>query len=269
MSFLLSCFLLTVLCRTTDALNSVAWYYGDTVPVQQLSKFEVAVVDPSSNLNPATVTGATKYFAYVSLGEVTSDLPYYRDVPKSWIVAGNDVWGSEVINISVPAYADFFATKVVGPLWTRGYRGFFLDTMDSYELYATTSAAQAKQKAGMVNVIKAIKARYPSASLIFNRGFEILPQVHDLVYAVAFESLYASWDNEAKIYKPVDAEERNDLLAEVRNIKQLYPNIPIISIEYCPPTNNICQQNAITNVRAQGVIPYVADGLLMTMGRSA
>uniref|UniRef100_A0A914VJX8 Glycoside-hydrolase family GH114 TIM-barrel domain-containing protein n=1 Tax=Plectus sambesii TaxID=2011161 RepID=A0A914VJX8_9BILA len=270
MSFLQCCFLLTVLCSTTGTLNSVAWYYQYSVPVLQLSQFDVVVVSPSSNLNPATVTGTTKYFAYASLGEVNSKEPYYKDVPKSWIVASNDVWGTYVINVSVPAYADFFATKVVGPQWTRGYRGFFFDTMDSYERYATTSADQAKQQAGIVNIIKAVKAHYPNASLIFNRGFEIMPQVHDVVFAVAFESLYASWDNAAKKYVAVDPDNRSQLLAKVKEIKELDPNIPFISIEYCSPTpaNNTCQQNAIENVKAQGVIPYVADGLLMTIGRS-
>lgn len=74
-------------------------------------------------------------------------------------MGGNSVWGSEVIDLSVAAYPDFFATKVVGPQWQRGFRGFFLDTMDSYELYATTDAAQAQQQAGMVKVIQAIKVR--------------------------------------------------------------------------------------------------------------
>lgn len=66
-----------------QALNSVAWYYGDTVPVQQLSKFDIVVVAPSSNLNPATVAGPTKYFAYTSIGEVASFQSYYKVVVRN------------------------------------------------------------------------------------------------------------------------------------------------------------------------------------------
>ncbi|MGT2493987.1 hypothetical protein ACU4GD_34545 [Cupriavidus basilensis] len=55
----------------------------------------------------------------------------------------------------------------------------------------------------MVAVIRAIKARYPDARLIFNRGFEILPQVSQLAYAVAFESLYRGWDQAGKRYTEV------------------------------------------------------------------
>jgi hypothetical protein len=86
--------------------------------------------------------------------------------------------------------APLFIEHVIAPPWDKGYRGFFLDTLDSYRLAATTDAQRARQQAGLVAVIRAIKARYPDAKLIFNRGFEILPQVHDFAYAVVFESLF-------------------------------------------------------------------------------
>ena len=44
------------------------------------------------------------------------------------------------------------------------------------------SAAEARQQAGLIATIRAIKARFPDAKLIFNRGFEILPKVHDLAW---------------------------------------------------------------------------------------
>ncbi|MGT2493986.1 hypothetical protein ACU4GD_34540 [Cupriavidus basilensis] len=36
--------------------------------------------------------------------------------------------------------------KVITPLWQRGFRGFFLDTLDSYQLVAKTDAERAARK---------------------------------------------------------------------------------------------------------------------------
>ena len=41
--------------------------------------------------------------------------------------------------------------------------------------------------------------------MIFNRGFEILPQVREMVTAVAAESLFQGWDQEGKRYRDVPA----------------------------------------------------------------
>ena len=91
------------------------------------------------------------------------------------------------------------------PLWERGYRGFFLDTLDSYHLISATPAARAVQEAAMVATLRRVRERFPGMRVIFNRGFEILPQVREMVTAVAAESLFQGWDQEGKRYRDVPA----------------------------------------------------------------
>ncbi|MBR7839898.1 hypothetical protein KDL01_42075, partial [Actinospica durhamensis] len=110
-----------------------------------------------------------------------------------------------------------------------------------------------------------IKARYPEARLIFNRGFEILPQVHDLAYAVAFESLYRGWDQGSKQYKQVNDADREWLMGHVRKIRDEY-RLPVIAIDYCPPTDRACARETAKRIKAQGVVPYVTDPDLSTIG---
>src|SRR5690606_20234873 len=93
-------------------------------------------------------------------------------------------------------WPDFFVDHVITPLWKRGYTGFFLDTLDSYLLVSPRELDKRESQAGLIAVIRAIRERYPSAALILNRGFELLPAIHEHVYAVAFESLFKGW-NEA------------------------------------------------------------------------
>lgn len=57
-----------------------------------------------------------------------------------------------------------------------------------------------KQQEGIITTIRAIKSKYPSARLIVNRGFEVLPEIKSLVDQVVAESLFNGWDNLTKIF---------------------------------------------------------------------
>ena len=120
------------------------------------------------------------------------------------------------------------------PLWQAGYRGFFLDTLDSYQLAAKDDAARARQEAGLVRVIGEIKRSFPEAKLIFNRGFEILPDLHALAYAVAAESLFQGWDPGEKRYRDVPEADRAWLLGQLRRVRAEY-RLPVLAIDYVAP----------------------------------
>lgn len=245
---------------------NIAFHYGSKPPVDALQAFDIAVVEPDSGFDPRrAATPKTAWFAYVSVGEVEPSRPYLKDMPKAWLTGNNDAWGARVVDQAAPGWPAFYVDKVIAPLWERGYRGFFLDTLDSYQLVAKTDAERARQEAGMVAVIRAIKARYPDARLIFNRGFEILPQINQLAYAVAFESLYRGWDQGNKRYTEVSDADRAWLLGQARTIREQY-RLPVISIDYCPPAERQCARDTAARIRAQDIIPYVADPGLQTVG---
>ncbi|WDD92532.1 bifunctional glycoside hydrolase 114/ polysaccharide deacetylase family protein [Burkholderia sp. FERM BP-3421] len=253
----------------SPAQPSFALYYGAQPPVELLSAYDVAVVEPDSGFDPrAHVLPHTTWFAYASVGEVQPSRAYYADLPKSWLLGSNEAWASRVVDQSRPEWPAFFVEHVIRPLWDKGYRGFFLDTLDAWQLAAHTDDARARQQAGLVAVIRAIHARYPEAKLIFNRGFEILPAVHGLVYAVAFESLYRGWNQARQRYTAVPEADRAWLLAQARTIRTQY-NVPVVSIDYCPPADRTCASDAITRIHADGLVPFVTDGALATMGRGA
>ncbi len=245
---------------------SVALFYGAHPPVARLREFDLAVVEPDSGFDPLAHKSAhTAWFAYVSVGEVRPQRPYYAAIPKAWLAGSNDAWASTVIDQDAAGWPAFYVEHVIAPLWKRGYRGFFLDTLDSYQLIAKTDEARARQEAGLASVIRAIKARYPHAKLIFNRGFEILPQVHTLAYAVAFESLYRGWNQAQQRYIEVPQNDRDWLLAQAKTIRERY-RLPVVSIDYCAPDDAECARHAAALISAAGLVPYVTDGALQTVG---
>lgn len=268
-----SLFLATPAGMSAEPLRNIVFYYGDPANWVALGKFQVAVVEPDlSPLPPTAQTGTalsgTDWFAYVSATEITAYRDYYFDVPVSWRAGVNTAWHSEIIDPATPGWPSFFVERIVTPLWKRGYTGFFLDTLDSYELLGLDEAQRERSRQGLIQLIRAIKERYPKSRLILNRGFELLPAIHQDVYAVAFESLYRGWDQATDRYIEVSDEDRDWLLMHIERIQQRY-KLPIIAIDYCAPEDVECAQETISKIRDLGLIPYVGDGHLRTVNTSA
>lgn len=248
---------------------SVAFYYGADAPWDELQGFDWVVLDPGHYPAPPKPTvGKAQPFAYVSVGEALPSRPYFKEIPPAWFLGTNPGWGSAVVDLSRPEWADFFAQRIVAPLWEKGYRGFFLDTLDSYHLYATTSEARARQEAGLVNLIRSLRARFPGIGLFLNRGFEVLPLVHDEVVGVAAESLFEGWDAGTKQYRPVPEVDRAWLLEQLKRVKDEY-HLPVAAIDYLPPERRQDARVTADKIRALGFIPWVANPGLDMLGVGA
>lgn len=269
-----SLFFASTAVMAAEPLRNVIFYYGDAANWDALRAFQLAVVEPDAGPLPSaskpetTALSDTDWFAYVSATEITAYRDYYFDVPLSWRAGVNTAWHSEIIDPATPGWPAFFVERVVTPLWNQGYTGFFLDTLDSYELLDLNEAQLERSRQGLIRLIRAIKGKYPESKLILNRGFDLLPAIHQDVYAVAFESLYHGWNQAAHRYVEVSEEDRAWLFTHIERIKQRY-KLPIIAIDYCAPDDIECARQTINKIRDLGLIPYVGDGHLNTVNTSA
>ena len=262
---LLVLLLLPAAVRAADP--AVAFFYGPQPPWDELRAFDVVVVDPDhSGTDPRQREQAdSRVFAYVSVGEVHPSRPWFAEVPKRWQVGENKPWGSVVVDQSRPEWPAFFVDTVIAPLWDKGYRGFFLDTLDSWHLVAKTPEARSRQQAGLVAVIRLLKQRFPEARLIFNRGFEILPEVHDLAWMVAAESLFQGHDPSRNAVTEVSAPDRDWLLARLGEVRERY-GLPVLVIDYVKPGQRALARQTAERIRALGMIPWVATPALDSLG---
>ena len=245
---------------------AVAFYYGSEPPWDELHAFDWVVVEPGHVPDAQLAKQqSSELFAYVSVGEVDRDRAYLKKIPDAWRLGINRAWNSIVIDQAQPQWPAFYVDNVIAPLWQRGFRAFFLDTLDSYQLFADSDAKRTAQEDGMVAVIRLIKQRYPEARLILNRGFEILPQVHELVNAVAAESLYAGWDPVHGTYAPVGKDEHDWLQEKLIEVRHDY-RLPAIVIDYLPPGQRSKAREVAAKIRADGFIPWVTDHDLNMLG---
>lgn len=262
------CYLNLVLSTNTYATSpNVALFYGANPPLNELRTFDIVVVDPDhANIEPQTYNSEySQLFAYASVGEVHRSKAYFKQIPKNWLKSKNQAWDSYVLDQSSPEWPNFFAEQVIAPLWAKGYRGFFLDTLDSYQLISQTQQQRQVQEQGLINTIKTIKQRWPEAQLIFNRGFEILPQVHDAAFMVAAESLYQSWNAGANQYQTVKSEDRAWLINQLQQVKNNY-QLPILVIDYVANAERELARQTASKIRQEGFIPWVSTGDLDSLG---
>lgn len=251
---------------TLSASTAVAFHYGANPPWDELQAFDLVVVDPDHVKNPgAPALPHTRLAAYVSVGEVHPSRAYAAQIPKSWLRGENRDWGSRLIDQSNPDWPAFFTDTILTPLWNAGYRAFFFDTLDSYQLFAKTPAERAAQEAGMVALVTAVKRRYPQAELLFNRGFEILERTHQHVAAVAAESLLQGYAPAQTQYRPVPKNDRDWLLAQFQRIRDVY-HLPVIVIDYVPQGERALARTTARDIAAMGFIPWVATPDLTTVG---
>ncbi len=248
------------------AETAVAFFYGEQPPIAELRAFDQVVIEPQ-HVGDRFVEEmhGTEVFAYVSLGEIDGSRPYLDQIPSAWQLGTNPAWGSVVIDQSREEWTTFFLTQVITPLWDQGFRGFFLDTLDSYLLYAGNDTNRQRQKQGMIRTLRAIKSKYPEAKLFFNRGFELLPELHEIVTAVAAESLFSSWNALEDKYVDVSEQDRAWLQEKLLEVKDRY-QLPVTVIDYLPAGEREQARIVADKIKALGFTPWVTNNSLDMLG---
>lgn len=252
------------LSHNADAFNA-AFFYGSPFP-QELRIYDAVIVEADhSDFANVPLKIQDKLYAYTSLGEVGPDKPYTNNIPEAAKIERNAAWATDVMDQANPAWREFYIEKIVAPLWQRGFRGVFIDTLDSYQLAAISEQAKALQEAGMVETLRQLHNRFPGIRIILNRGFEILPQVHEWVIAVAAESLFQGWDNAERSYVSISESNRSWLLGQLNQIKSKY-HLPVIVIDYVAPKERQQARDIEKKIRTAGFSAWVSNPELDIIG---
>lgn len=258
---------LSVASLPSAAAPAVALHYGKAPPLEALSVYDIIVVDPDHVPDPGVLQRQrSTLFAYVSLGEVHPGRAYAKIIPAAWQRGENPAWKSTLIDVSQPGYAAFFADRVIAPLWRKGYRGFFLDTLDSYQLIPGGDA-KAMQR-GLIDAIRTLHRQFPGIRLIANRGFELLPEIADHFEMVAAESLFRGYRPGTGDYVEVGAADRTWLLTQLLRARDEFKR-PVLVIDYAPPADRALARETARRIAELGFTPWVSDGGLETIGIGA
>ncbi|MCK5728337.1 MAG: endo alpha-1,4 polygalactosaminidase [Methylococcales bacterium] len=249
-------------------MPSTAFFYAANPPVDLLATYKRVVLEAENTTAEELAylkKRGVKVYAYLSIGEEDSTRPWFKKIKSSWKKTENKAWNSAVMDMTSQGWHDFLLKRRMKALWKRGYRGFFLDTMDSFNLFAKTPEERTRQQEGMVKLLKSMKTQYKGVGLLFNRGFEILDQAADLADGIVAESLYHRWNAEKKAYTEVSEGDREWLLGKLNEAKDKY-KLPVVSIDYLPPSRRDEAEVAAKKITEHGFVPWISTPALDYMG---
>jgi hypothetical protein len=244
---------------------ATAFFYGAKPPRELFAHFDRVVVEADHlDTLPAPGTTRAQPFAYVGVGEVHRSRPWRGDLPPSLVIGHDDVWGSDIVDTGSPAWKTFLLERVVEPLYARGFRGFFLDALDSYRKVAGDAAAIARHVRGTADIVMAIKRSHPDVKVLLNRGFDVLPFVGARVDGLVAESLFCTATPDGR-YSAVSTAESDALLRELEGARALY-GLPIAVIDYVAPNQPEQRRADALRIWRQGFDPWVATPSLDSVG---
>lgn len=248
---------------------SVAFWYAEQPPLGELAQFDWVVFEPA-HLTPKDVSFVVAQgslpFAYLSIGELNDHLaqssPGLLDNSADQI--RNPGWNSHVMDLTSAGWQEHILGQV-GEFAKQGYAGVFLDTLDSFTLLPEDQ--RPAQRDALAALLRDMHKRYPDMKLFFNRGFEVLADVQQGVAAVAVESIYASWDAAAQVYRPVSENDRTWLAGQIQPLRAR--NIPIVAIDYLPVDRRAEARELAARLIEEGFLPYIGTPELDTLGVSS
>jgi hypothetical protein len=241
-----------------------AFYYGKTVPSDLILAYDQVVVEPDHLSDLKAFEGRpARPIAYLSVGEVARATARAQELDRSWVIAENRAWSSLVMDLESEGYRAHLMRRFE-ELWARGYRGFFLDTLDSYRLAAKRGRAAGLRR-GLITIIEGLRRRHPEARLLLNRGFEVLPEVKALVSGVVAESLFDRWDAATQSYRRVPEKDRRWLAAELSIVRDQL-GLPVTVIDYRPEAERPQARETARKIQALGFEPWVTNATLDAVG---
>lgn len=247
--------------------GAMAFFYGQSIPVDELRLFDRVVVDPG-HLSPPEFerlqADGTHVLAYVSVGEISRESPRHAEARHEWFVTENPAWKSDVTDPSHPGYQRFLLAQFED-LWRQGYRGFFLDTLDSPLAAPGTAEQLARRQAALEETVLKLHASHPEADLWVNRGFELLPRIAPAVSGVVAESLFSGYDASKERYVEVEPQAREWLQARLQEVRTRY-GLPVAVVDYVQPQRRAEAREIARKIAALGFIPWVSNGNLDALG---
>jgi hypothetical protein len=202
--------------------------------------------------------------AYLSVVEVAPDAPYGAEVGKRGIpiLGKNAEWGSSLVDIRSPKWRDLLIGELARDAQARGFNGFFLDTAESIVLLA----ARTKTDAGiwaeaLAALVKDLRAAYPDARIVINRGFPALPGLVSTVDAVLLESYERGYDFSRKKYVAVSDADREWMDAQLKSARDA--GLPIYAVDFVDPNDEKLARDTADKLAAKGFRPLITTPDLM------
>jgi len=248
--------------RANDVPFRWAVYYGADAPSEAFAEHRLVVFDSDRHPDIEPIAARrTQVLGYLSIGEVHRTRSYFAEVEREGIlVYENPTWpGAFAVDVRDKRWRQRVLDELVPAILARGFQGVFLDTIDTAtDLERRDRARFAGATLATIDLVRAIKRRYPQAVVVLNRGYDILPAVEGAIDMVLAESLVTAWDFSNALPRLANDDQHRGETAVLKAAAQRNPKLRLLALEYWPPEDAAKLREIYAKVRDLGFAPYVA-----------
>lgn len=206
-----------------ENVHTYANTYQDYTPedLEKLKRFDIVAIEPyfvpDREFLKELKAAGTRVIAYVSVGEADEERRYWKgwepgertpdnhEIPRTEVTKHDPMFigedpgwlGSYYVDASNPGWRNVMLNEEIPYiLWLAGgqYDGLVMDLVDVVDKYEGRTNER-RMRQGMIDLIKAIRDKYPDLLLVPNRGFGILEEMAPYIDAFKFEEMTGAYGN--------------------------------------------------------------------------
>lgn len=236
--------------------------YGAATKPAIARQFDLLVLEPDHARPIAPLRGpGSLLLGYISLGEVEQSRSFVDRLRKAGALkAANPHWpDARMIDLRNPAWGALVVDELIPAILAKGYDGVFFDTLDNAEALEHKSPEDcAGMVAAAIELVALIRKRFPSITLMMNRGYALLPQAALNVDIILAESMASRWSFADKRYEFLSDDDWAWQAAKLQVAKDANPAIKLTTLDYWDPSDHKTIMSIYERERSAGYLPYVA-----------
>jgi polysaccharide biosynthesis protein PelA len=236
-------------------------YYGASAPASKFSGYQLVVFAREAHPPIAELQqGGTTVLGYVSVGEINRKASYFNAaLIDGLLVTENPHWDSFAVDLRDPRWQRLVIEDLALSVLSNGFDGLFLDTIDhSLALEERDPARFAGMRQAAIDLVRLLRQRYPSATIMVNRAFEILPEIEDFIDIVLAESIYTVHQPETDTHVRTTPSTYEHLVAELRAAQRRQPRLRVFTLDYWDLSDRDGVREIYEVQRRNGFLPYVS-----------
>lgn len=245
---------------TTPKTKGWVVYYGVELPPETFANYELIVFDSREHPSLRLLRNRNKnILGYLSLGEIEKTHPSFEFFKKKGLLLEeNNQWpGRYMVDIRKPEWVQYLIEERIPEILFKRFDGLMLDTLDSVLAIGSNATEREEYKDAAVKLVEAIRMHYPSATLMVNRGFDILEDISTDIDSVLAESIGSRFDAEANEHTEVPAAIAAEYDALIAKALEQNPKLKVYSLDYWNMGDREGVRSLYQKQRERGFIPYV------------
>jgi uncharacterized protein (TIGR01370 family) len=243
--------------------QSLRWavYYTDVLPSEAFQDRDVIVFDDLRHPDLKPLQGKGKILlGYISMAESGSKRPFpVHDVEGLKLVENVNWPGNFVLDIRRPEWKAFVLDVLIPSILAKGFDGVMMDTIESAtDLENLDPVVYAGMRVAAVDLVRAVRERFPDRVIMVNRAFDILPEIAPSIDMLLAESIYVDYEWQNKKHVLFAEKVYKDRVKFLKDIQKNNPQMKIFSLDYWDPADIKGVKHIYRTQRAQGFHPYVS-----------